>query len=54
MSICRIGYRNREFQIQATSRKAAEAKALALAPGEIFSEHESEYQVSGCSRTLQK
>jgi hypothetical protein len=50
VSVCRIGYAHREVKVRATSRNAAEAQALALAPSHDFVEHESGYKVTGCLR----
>ncbi len=48
VSVCRIGYAHRDVKVRAISRKAAEAKTLAMAPTKDFVEHESDYKVTGC------
>ena len=44
VQVVRIGYATRTLHVKATSAAEAREKALAIAPNEVFSEHDSEYK----------
>ena len=46
ISITRIGYACRNFEVEAGSQEEAEALALEMAPNYEFSEHDSDYEIS--------
>lgn len=42
--VCRIGYGNRDIEVEATSKKEAVARALDEAGSHEFSEHDADYE----------
>ena len=44
VEVMRIAYASQTFRVKATNVTAARKKALAIAPNEVFSEHDAEYK----------
>jgi hypothetical protein len=47
VNVCRIGYGNRDIEVEADTEAEAKEKALDDAGNYLYSEHTSEYEVEG-------
>ena len=50
VEVVRIAYASQTFRVKARNVTEARAKALEIAPGEVFSEHDAEYKSGSVSQ----
>ena len=54
VTMCRIGYGFKVFEIEARTRFEAEKKAYEMAPNHQYLEHKSEYEMESIVKTRDK
>ena len=50
VEVVRVAYASQTFRVKAKNVTAARVKALAIAPNEVFSEHDAEYKTGSVAQ----